>query len=109
MRAADGSMVVGPRQIKVYEQADNTPAQAVQLLASANVGKLPVKRLDLVVVCSDGVTDNITPMQIAEILRVGRLNRNSPQDLAQKIVYNAMDAERKPDDVSCFVGLVLSS
>eukprot|EP00973_Karenia_brevis_P013194 1790472-Karenia_brevis.AAC.1 len=69
---------------------------------------MAVKENDVIVIASDGVGDNLTMNPTKEIIgNAMRDDKGDPWLIAQKIVDLAIQMNKKPDDVSCAVGIVV--
>ena len=95
-----------PKQITAYTPEQKNVANIKQLLGEINTAVFTLEVHDVVIVASDGVWDNISHSSICAILMKVWEQRLSPFCAAQRIVYEAIDANVKPDDVGCYVAFV---
>ena len=59
MRTASGQEIQMPLQLGCYSHADQTVEHAVKSMEGANFGIMTPEVGDIILVCSDGVTDNL--------------------------------------------------
>ncbi|KAF8768853.1 hypothetical protein HU200_007417 [Digitaria exilis] len=93
-------------------------------VADAEVGKVPAKEGDVVVVATDGLFDNVTDDELERIVRMGTALGFSPTNMAEVLAGFAFEAssvmgrrERgkafftggKPDDITVVVAYIVSS
>ena len=68
-----------------------------------------LERGDTILVCSDGVIDNIGDVCVASLVKSAYDNKQSPDELCKHIVREALSAAAKggkPDDTTCVAGYV---
>ena len=102
---ATGASWEAPRQISVYQPQSRREAARL-CVQHANFNAMTIQKDDVVVVCSDGVTDNLSRDELRNIVEAGMTESLGPYGLAQEIVELAIGTGRKPDDTSAFVGIV---
>lgn len=94
---AEGRIGNFPYQLGVHESG-STPAVAVR-------NEFTVRTGDVIVACTDGVTDNIGVEQAFTTLAPPATGAK-PLDIAQGLVRLAVQADRKPDDTTAMVALI---
>ena len=107
IRTRDGD-AEAPKQISVYNAAQRSHENISHLVGQADYGTLAVRVNDLVLVHSDGVTDNITyndmKKLISEFYSVVPL---SVECLVSRVIAESRrESALKPDDISVFAGVV---
>ena len=102
---ATGTSWVAPRQVSVYDPASRCEAARLSVKV-ANFNAMKVEEDDVVIVCSDGITDNLNKEDMRNIIEAGMHQSLGPQDFARELVEFAIGTNRKPDDTCAFVGIV---
>lgn len=99
-------LAVVPPQMRDMGACDDRPEMAA-------CAKLPLIAGDMVILGSDGLFDNLTDVEIVDIVKwkcMAHASRGNidvlPQEIAQDLVTNAWNALRKPDDISVVVAIV---
>ena len=76
-----------------------------KLMDTAEIGRWIVQEGDVVLLCTDGVWENLPGNQLLQVMQE-LLSNNDPNEIARGIVESAKKINRKEDDVSCAVGIV---
>ena len=107
MQDAGGNTVMGPKQLTIYEESHRSTESLSNMVGAASYGVVPdVKKNDVVVVCSDGITDNVPINIVRHFVEIGY--ESGPQQIAYDIVEHACRANApKPDDISIYVGFIV--
>jgi serine/threonine protein phosphatase PrpC len=115
IRAAGGNIVQMPMQAYCSEIKLLTVDYAKNVFKHCGFNMLPfvLEKNDTLVVCSDGVHDNLTDNQLATIVSDAYVAYSSPTTLAENIVNAAIEKAStpggKPDDITAVVGYVYES
>jgi serine/threonine protein phosphatase PrpC len=105
IRTHDGQEVRLPKQFGVLSD-DDRAYSAHKHLADGEYGVVKVHTGDIVLVGSDGVSDNLSCLTIKATLSTLYFQGNGPKDIATKLVGDALRATRKPDDTTLVVAFV---
>ncbi|KAL6633928.1 hypothetical protein ACP70R_026599 [Stipagrostis hirtigluma subsp. patula] len=126
------------RRSRLQQHRFNCPLQlragagSTTTVADAEVGEVPAREGDVVVVGTDGLFDNVTDDELERIVRMGTAMGFSPLNMAEVIAAFAHEAARctyrdtpysiekrkqqgtaptggKPDDITVIVAFILSS
>ena len=108
IRTSDGSMQKCPVQLKVYQPDQQNGRHGFAEAVGGDHSTLKVFLDDIVLVTSDGVTDNLSSNEIKEFVTDGYMRGLTPNTIAKDLVDKAIAANIKPDDVSAAVGFASS-
>ena len=106
VRTHSGTCVTCPYQLKLYTSEAQTPSNAYVEAQGGEFGCVPVMIDDIVVIASDGVTDNVSSNHMKERVTTGFDNDETPYKIAHDLVVSAVQANKKPDDTSAVVAFV---
>jgi serine/threonine protein phosphatase PrpC len=96
-----------PPQAGIFDIAQMSSEFAQNVFKDADYGVFyDLCAGDTIVICSDGVSDNVFPGQIRELVSKAYDNKKSPTDLAKELVAAGIAGNHKPDDTTCAVGYV---
>ena len=102
-----GGHAVGPKQISIYTEDDRLPASISRSVGQADYGTIPVRIGDVVLVHSDGITDNIRHNTMKNLMTDFFTRGDTPQRLVATLINHAQSpTAAKPDDISVFAGIV---
>ena len=96
VRTASGQEIQMPLQLGCYSHADQTVEHAVKSMEGANFGIMTPEVGDIILVCSDEVTDNLGGNLLVRSLEA---HLGDCYDMARGVVEDAISAGRKIDDL----------
>ena len=105
MRTADGVPTKCPKQASQYRDYDRSSA-GHSAFEECDFGVVKVEVGDIVLLASDGVSDNLYDTELKTIVANAWFQGMSPYETSVSIVAKAIEAGRKPDDVSVVVAYV---
>ena len=100
-----------PAQTFLVNARDMNPSYVNSIFSVCDYGVVALEKHDTVVLCSDGVTDNLSEAMIAALVEKGYANNEiTPEDLAKDIVAESLvmsyTRTGKKDDTTCAVAYI---
>ena len=106
IRTADGREVECPSQVGIMSAEDMTMRNWIALASQADFGKVGAQAGDVLVACSDGITDNINQVAFLQKLPDLYFANCSPTEMAKELCEMGVASGVKPDDNSCAIGIL---
>ena len=101
-----------PMQAFCNDVKEMTVEYAAKVFENCDYGTIPtnLEKDDTIIVCSDGVHDNLSPVQLGNLATEAYKWNEKPEVAAEKIVKKAIENASlpggKPDDVTAVVAYV---
>ena len=105
VRSLDGNAMRLPRQLAIMHSLARN--DAYKLIDEGDYGVVKVQANDVVIVASDGISDNISEVSMKNIIRTEYYKGAGPKKIAGLLVDTAIRSNIKPDDVSCVIAFVV--
>ena len=105
VRDAHGLETRVPHQLAIYDNGARE-ISAHNLVGKGEWGVVKVQTGDIVVMGSDGVSDNVDALTLRQLVSQHFSNGADPKLIAQALVGEALRANKKPDDTSIVVAFV---